>query len=99
MVTLSLHHEAEVSVSASQIRVESIVELNCRAGSGGSDRIWLGECLGEPVRLIGHFRVPLEDMPSSLVWESDLVSLLICEALHTGLRRLLLFRKIYRQAA
>ena len=56
----------------------------------------LGEGVGEPVHLEGHFRVPSQHVPESLVRESDLVSMFIDEAPHTDLHQNIPCREVYR---
>ena len=79
------YHQAEVAISAPQIRVAPVVELDGRTRFGDPHRVRPGEGLGEPMQLKGHFRVPSQHVPEPLVREPDLVSVLIGEAPHASL--------------
>ena len=47
----------------------------------------------------GHFRVPSQDVPETLVGEPDLVPMLIGETLHAGPHHRIPYPKVYREKA
>ena len=96
MSSLPLHHKADVAVLTPQVRIQPVVQTDRRAGPGGPDRVRGGESLGDPVHLKGHFRMPSQDVPESLVGEPDLVSALIGETAHSSLAHRIPYRKLYR---
>ena len=92
----SLDHEGNITAPAVQVRIESVVEEYRWAGLRSPYSVRLREGFSESVHLVGHFRVPLQDVTEPLVCEPNLVSVLIDKSPHVDLQYQIPYRKVYR---